>query len=379
MKITVKTLNQKNFQIEAEPEDKVGDLKRKIEENHGHSASLQKLIFSGKVLNDDQTVSDCKLSEKDFLVLMVSKPRATSSQQQATSSKPTVPVNTAPTNTPSATAPVPDSINKPESTQLTTASLPSQSASSSGLTTPATDTDTQPSTGSAWDSSNALLTGAQYETAIQNMMEMGFDRNEVIRAMRASYNNPDRAVEYLMTGIPENLLREQTSPSAQPPRSAAAQPHESLQGSQPSPQQQQQQTQQQQAEQQQADFSFLRNQPQFQQLRQLVQQNPTLLQPLLQQLGHSNPQLLQLINSNPDAFLRLLGATGSEGDVGGGMGGIPPGGTVIHVTPEEKAAIDRLEALGFDRETVIQAYFACDKNEEMAANFLFEHGQDDEM
>jgi len=41
-------------------------------------------------------------------------------------------------------------------------------------------------------------------------------------------------------------------------------------------------------------LSFLRTNPQFQQLRQLVQTQPHLLQPLLQQLGQSNPQLLQV-------------------------------------------------------------------------------------
>lgn len=43
------------------------------------------------------------------------------------------------------------------------------------------------------------VTGQQYESAIQNMVEMGFEREQVIKAMRASFNNPDRAVEYLFS------------------------------------------------------------------------------------------------------------------------------------------------------------------------------------
>lgn len=41
-------------------------------------------------------------------------------------------------------------------------------------------------------------------------------------------------------------------------------------------------------------LSFLRNQPQFQVMRQLIQQNAALLPALLQEIGRENPELLQV-------------------------------------------------------------------------------------
>ena len=41
-------------------------------------------------------------------------------------------------------------------------------------------------------------------------------------------------------------------------------------------------------------------------------------------------------------------------------------------------AINRLVSLGFPKHKAAEAYFACDKNEEFAANFLFESGVEDE-
>jgi len=132
-----------------------------------------------------------------------------------------------------------------------------------------------------------------------------------------------------------------------------------------------------------AQLEGMRNNPSFQQIRELVQQNPALIQPLIQQLAASNPGFAQALSQNPELLYQILGAAGAGGefadddDEAGGAPGVPPGATVISVTPEERDAIERLQALGFSREAAAEAYFACGKNEELAANFLFEGGFQD--
>ncbi|KDN38740.1 hypothetical protein RSAG8_09290, partial [Rhizoctonia solani AG-8 WAC10335] len=125
-----------------------------------------------------------------------------------------------------------------------------------------------------------------------------------------------------------------------------------------------------------ATLEHLQNSPAFQNTLRAIQQNPALIQPMIQQLAQSSPAIAQQLTQNPELLLQLLGGLGGEDDDFEG-GGIPPGAQVVNITPEEAEAIARLEALGFPRQMAVEAYLACGKNEELAANFLFENQFDD--
>ncbi|KAI8354488.1 hypothetical protein B0O80DRAFT_451177 [Mortierella sp. GBAus27b] len=413
MIITIKTLKQEVFKVDVDENDKVLAIKAEIEKTQGHPISNQKLIFSGKILVDENTISEYNIKEKDFLVIMVSKPKAATpassskSAAAASSSTPTTesPASSAPSVPPAPLAPV---------TQTSVEEAPAAEVSASPVVgeNPTPAAATEPTAAGTPDS--ALVTGAGFETAIQNMMELGFPREQCMLAMRASFNNPDRAAEYLMNGIPEHLLAQAGAPApgrapsataatgaaaagavaagAAAPSSAPAPASANRSGAAPTGAAAQPQNLFTAAAQAAANarrggdgasgtendllsLLSLRDQPQFQQIRDLVQNNPDLLQPLLLQLGQSNPQMLQLINRNQEAFLQLL----NEGieDQEGGHPAPPPGVSHVYVTREEQEAIDRLVGLGFTRNSVVEAFLACDRDEELAANFLFEHGFED--
>ncbi|KAL6305240.1 hypothetical protein BKA93DRAFT_731538 [Sparassis latifolia] len=388
MKLTVKTLQQKIFQIDAEGTDTVADLKKKIQESQGHAVETQKIIYSGRILPDGNTVESCEIKEKDFLVLMPKvSPATPAASTSATVTAIAAPVPAAspapsapePAAAPAPAAAVPEPPNAPLLSPATVAAPPAEA----------------PPT--AFGDSNSFVTGDALQSTIQNMMEMGFEREQVMRALRASFNNPDRAVEYLFSGIPAHLEAHAAGPQGGAPAQAepeagagaAAAPAPAAPAPAAAPnvpqnlfQLAQQQHQQQQHQAQPGlggaggnvpgiDLAALQGNPQVQHLRDLMQQNPAMLQQVLQQLAAQNPQLAQALAQNPEALMQLLGQEGDE------EGDIPPGAHVIHITEEEQAAIQRLEALGFPRQAVIEAYFACDKNEELAANYLFDGGFED--
>lgn len=306
---------------------------------------------------NEKTLEESGVKDGDFLVLMVSNSITATKPKPAEPAKEAVPAAAPVTSTAAAAV-------------TATQPAPAQPASQVAPSRP--------------------IVAQPPEELIKSVMEMGFPREEVIAALRASFNNPDRAVEYLMNGIPEDVAANAASEAESDDEAegegeitqaaiadAAAAANVDLSNN---------------------PLAFLRQNPQFAQLMFVVQQNPRLIGPLLEQISQSNPEVFELITENQDAFMELLqtplteaevmaiaasaeSMEGGEGEdeMSGAEGGAVDPTTVIQVTEEEKAAIERLMALGFDRPRVIEAYFACDKNETVAANFLFEHMNDEDF
>ncbi|XP_061355928.1 ubiquitin receptor RAD23b-like [Gastrolobium bilobum] len=368
MKLTVKTLKGSHFEIRVQPSDTIMAVKKNIEDVQGkdnYPCGQQLLIHNGKVLKDETTLVENKVSEDGFLVVMLSKSKTLGSAGASSVQPASNPPTSVPTSN-SAPAPEPP--------------VPTQAAnnSTSGLDS----TTTNVSADTYGLAASNLVAGSNLEQTIQQIMDMGggnWDRDTVTRALRSAYNNPERAIDYLYSGIPEaaevavpvphfpgSQTTETTGVSAGAvpgaPNSSPLNmfPQETISGTGAGL----------------GSLDFLRNNPQFQALRSMVQSNPQILQPVLQELGKQNPNLLGLIQEHHAEFLQLINepVEGSEGDIFGQPEQDMP--HAINVTPAEQEAIGRLEAMGFDRASVIEAFLACDRDEQLAANYLLENAGD---
>lgn len=380
MKITAKPLKGDTFDVEIDPEQKVSDLKAKIAEARPEfPADSSKLIYSGKILVDTQQIKEYNIKDGEFVVVMVAKAKAA-----------------APAAEPAAAPAQPAAPDAP-------AAAP-----------------TQPTGPVSYEqAASNLVSGGNMEGTITQLMEMGFDRPQVEKCLRAAFNNPDRAVEYLMSGIPANLEQAAEggaappaagaappaagdTPAAAPPAAGGPTPFPAMPaggGASPFP----------------AmptgggggdagaptatdgPLAELRNHPRLPELAAMCAQNPAMLQQILPAIAQQNPGLVQAIQENPEEFMRILqeAARGEGGGVdaaqdpvsamlaavqgggGGGGGGGGPRPQRIQLSEQDRAAVERLAALGFDPQMAAQAYLACEKNEEMAANFLFDDSMND--
>ncbi|XP_057784128.1 ubiquitin receptor RAD23d-like [Salvia miltiorrhiza] len=374
MKIFVKTLKGSQFEIEVKPNDAVADVKKNIETVQGsgvYPAAQQMLIYQGKVLKDESTLEHNEVAEGSFVVIMLTKKKSSPSGSASAAPLSTVqPASGTPAVQPIAAASTHPSTIAPQQSD------PESAPAAAPAPNPAFSIDIYD------QAASNLVAGTNLEAIVQQILDMGggsWDRDTVVHALRAAYNNPERAVEYLYSGIPEQA---EVAPDAQPP--AGAQPvATSIDDTQPAvpsggpnanpldlfPQGLPTMGLNAGA----GSLEFLRNSQQFQALRAVVQANPQILQPMLQELGKQNPQLVRLIQEHQADFLQLMNepVEEGEGNILGQLAEAMP--QAVAVTPEEGEAIERLEAMGFDRALVLDVFFACNRNEELAANYLLDH------
>ncbi|KAL9695764.1 hypothetical protein quinque_015049 [Culex quinquefasciatus] len=334
MKITIKTLKQEAFHIEVDLEkDTVRTLKEKFfqESKQDYPVERQRLIYLGKIMEDDDPLSQYNLDDKKFVVVMNKKPAtAPAEPAAATTSAAPAAAKSSTESTPAAAAAAekPKEEDKPKE-------------------------DKKPEPEPPQD---------DIQIKIQRITEMGYSEEEARIALEICDNNPDRAVEYLLSEIATSSMPSAVGGASSGGGLLSAGSQESR-------------------------LAFLREHPTFLEMKRLLQEDPSLLPQLLQKIQSSNPDLMRIISENQVEFLALIneGAEGTGGSDGGRSGGGVPrelettaAAMVDSLTQSDMDAIDRLKALGYPEHLVIQAYIACERNEYQAAEFLVSQTLDDD-
>ncbi|EPZ33205.1 Ubiquilin domain-containing protein [Rozella allomycis CSF55] len=104
MKVFIKHGNEEKLEIEIDSTDTIATIKQKIKEKANVEPQNQRIIFSGKILKDEDTVQSVKLAEGNTMHLVkLSKPAASAST--TTAAPPTVTGPTSVPQSPSAAAP----------------------------------------------------------------------------------------------------------------------------------------------------------------------------------------------------------------------------------------------------------------------------------
>lgn len=350
--IHIKTLKGQKMGLEINLSHSVAELKQQIEtELKLGEASTMRLVYCGKILKKDQKLSSFGFKDGEFIVLTKVKKRVA----KRPASQPTQPQQPAAASEPAPAQPAASNNND--------ASSAAPEAPSSG-------------TGNA-------EVNEELESTLVNLMAMGFTREQCQQALRAAYNNAERAVEYLLNGLPANFNPADVMPS-QPnvgrPAEMGGQPRQPASGQgqgQPSQQRLQQLLQ--------GDSlarSLILRMISNPRLRQLFFQAVQTVRPDFQMSRESNEAMENILGLLQDPRVLqmclhlLIGGEGPEAAMPAASGG-PRGPVQVQVTAEELEQIKRLSnTLGVTQQRAVEAFLLADRNLEVAASFLMSSNED---
>lgn len=412
MIIKVRTLQGLQKEVDVATGETIKGLKKKVEEALPEmESSKQKIIFGGKILEDTTIVSDT-LRENDAVIVMVNR-KNTFKNADAKENEKEKENGNASTNDVSNTA-----------SNSTTGK-----AATDAMTANTAETDSQHKENIADES--LMLTGDALLTTINNICNMGFEREQVERAMNAAYNNPSRAVDYLTNGFPDNnAVEENANVNADANTNADVDANENAEEYEDDEEYEEDQEEGNDDSLEDMggdnvlptgdvlDFAtdeqtrqFLNNPNFINIIRNVAMGNPQRISEMLELIGRTDPELLHYIRDNQSQITyimqQLINSHGGNAD---GVGSSDESFTMenyeelhdqlsdilmdqrpnrenveeqeenalftpttIALTEKELESVKKLEALGFPKHVALEAFIACDKNEELAANYLFEN------
>eukprot|EP00440_Ansanella_granifera_P005552 gb/GFBE01006031.1/.p1 GENE.gb/GFBE01006031.1/~~gb/GFBE01006031.1/.p1 ORF type:complete len:818 (+),score=134.62 gb/GFBE01006031.1/:1-2454(+) len=168
------------FNLEAGPEETVAVLKERVESCKPEMpAQKQKLICGGRILKDNELVKDLGLKPGAELIVYAPKEAAAFAPAARTTAESAVAAAAAAEGTR-----VPPAAAMPATTEPVATSVDLDASAAS-----------------------RHVSGPAFESTVAQLCEMGFVREDVQRCLAAAYGNPDRAVEYLMSGGPPRAGR----------------------------------------------------------------------------------------------------------------------------------------------------------------------------
>ena len=324
MKLIIKNLKQKVYNVEIESDKlTVLDLKKEIEKAHGFDSSSLKLLFNGVVLDDTKTLDNYKLKDESVIIMMNTKTKPKNVQASSD------------TQPPAQKTEEKKEEKKPEEKK---------------------PEEKKP------DEKKENKNEQQFTQQINSLTDMGFERSQAEAAIKAARGQIDLAIEFLYNGIPEGI-NDNDLDVGQMEGVGEGEGEGEGEG----------------------DDDPLKKVASIAKI--ICRNNPAGLTTLLQSIQQNDPDLMNLIKEREEEFKNLLEQPVTEADyravqsfqqeMGLGQGGHSHGGghgqIRLSLTQEDRAAINRLKDLGnFSEADVVQAYIACEKNEELTANYLFE-------